>query len=143
MVRVNILEPRALSDQHLIAEYSEILRLLGYVRKHREVSSEGAHFLKRPVKYFSDKLAYLGKRHALLRAEAQRRGFNCRIIPDMECYPKRRKQEFKPNAKQVREIKARITLRLRNPPWKDFYHYYRKKVQTSFLVGLIRKAKPQ
>ena len=34
MVRINIIEPRKLADQHLIAEYNEILMLFGYVRKH-------------------------------------------------------------------------------------------------------------
>ena len=34
MVRVNIINPNKLADQHLIAEYNEILMLLGYVRKY-------------------------------------------------------------------------------------------------------------
>jgi hypothetical protein len=63
MVRVNLLEPSALSDQHLIAEYSEILRLLGYVRKHPEVNSRDAHFLRNPVRYFSDKLPHPPRKH--------------------------------------------------------------------------------
>jgi hypothetical protein len=33
MVRVNLIEPRRLSDQHLLAEYNEILMLFGYIKK--------------------------------------------------------------------------------------------------------------
>jgi len=141
MVRINLLEPSALSDQHLIAEYREILLLLGYVRKHEKLSSEGAHFMKQPVKFFGDRLTYLERRHALLRKEMRKRGFRPRIVPSMRGYARGRKRDFIPDAKQVREIKARIANRLRHPPWKGFYHYYRKKVPTSFLVGLVRKAK--
>jgi len=142
MVRVNILEPKALSDQHLIAEYSEILRLLGYVRKHPEVSSANAHFMKQPVKYFSDKLRYLKRRHAMLKAEMGRRGFHPRITPDMGCYAKEKMKEFSPDKRQVYEIKRRIISRLRNPPWKGFYKYERRNVPAEFLIRLIRKAKP-
>jgi len=142
MVRVNILEPSALSDQHLIAEYSEILRLLGYVRKHPEISSRDTHFMKQPVKYFSDKLLYLKRRHSLLKSEMKRRGFRPMITPDMKCYSKSRMREFSPDGKQVAQIKRRIITRLRHPPWKGFYRYERKNVKTGFLVGLVRKARP-
>ena len=37
MVRINLVEPKKLADQHLIAEYDEILMLLGYVRRYPEV----------------------------------------------------------------------------------------------------------
>jgi hypothetical protein len=33
MVRVNLISPSKLADQHLIAEYDEILMLLGYVHR--------------------------------------------------------------------------------------------------------------
>ena len=37
MVRVNILNPRSLADQHLIAEYNEILMLISYIKKYPKV----------------------------------------------------------------------------------------------------------
>ena len=33
MVRINLIHPKKLADQHLIAEYNEILMLLGHVKK--------------------------------------------------------------------------------------------------------------
>jgi len=32
MVKINLIHPRYLTDQHLIAEYNEILMLLAYLR---------------------------------------------------------------------------------------------------------------
>ena len=141
MVRVNLIEPSALSDQHLIAEYSEILRLLGFVRKHPDVEGEGTHFLRQPVKYFSGKLRYLAKRHALLRKEMANRGFRHSLVPVLKFYPKKRLKDFSPDKKQVREIKRRLIERLQKPPRKNFYRYHSQKVATAFLVELVRRAK--
>ena len=33
MVRINLINPKSLADQHLIAEYNEILMLLGHIDK--------------------------------------------------------------------------------------------------------------
>lgn len=33
MVRVNLIDPKFLSDQHIIAEYDEILMLISYIRR--------------------------------------------------------------------------------------------------------------
>gem|GEM_PF-6983141 len=39
LVRVNLLPPRVLADQHLVAEYREIFMLLGHVRKYPAVNN--------------------------------------------------------------------------------------------------------
>ena len=140
MVRVNIIEPGALADQHLVAEYRELLMLLGSVRKNPLMNSVGAHFMKNPIRYFSDKLSYIEKRHAKLRAEMKRRGFAPKITPRMSIYPRTRKHDFAPNKTQLREIKKRLIERLRNPPRDGFYKYYRKDVPTAFLVRLVQEA---
>ena len=68
MVRINLIKPEKLSDQHLIAEYNEILMFFGYVRKYPKLN-------KVPLKYclgeghilfFKNKLLYLKKRHELI-----------------------------------------------------------------------------
>ena len=40
MVRVNIINPKYLADQHLRAEYLEIIMLVTYVRKHPKIKKE-------------------------------------------------------------------------------------------------------
>jgi deoxyribonuclease (pyrimidine dimer) len=39
MVRINLIKPNYLTDEHLIAEYNEILMLLGYVRKYPKLNN--------------------------------------------------------------------------------------------------------
>ena len=37
MVRINLVDPKKLSDQHLIAEYDEILMLTAYIKKYPKI----------------------------------------------------------------------------------------------------------
>ena len=140
MVRVNLVDPAALSDQHLIAEYCEILMLFGFVGKHPDTSSTGTHFLKNPVRYFSDKLKYLAKRHALLRKEMAKRGFRHGFAPVLKDYPRWRMKDFSPDMKQLQEIKKRLVERLQKPPRKNFYRYCGKTATPGFLAKLVEKA---
>jgi len=57
MVRINLIEPSKLSDQHLIAEYREILLLFGYYRKHHTIRPSDDH--KQPMRFYQDKILYL------------------------------------------------------------------------------------
>ena len=77
MVRVNLISPKLLSDQHLIAEYNEILMLLGYVRKYPKLVGIPKDYClgKGHILFFKDKLGYLKERHELLKKEMRIRGF--------------------------------------------------------------------
>lgn len=84
MTRINVVEPSSLSDQHLVAEYREIMRLPGNLktslnRKTKKFTMEEipkAYTLgKGHVKFFYDKMAYLDKRFKQLVAEMKKRGF--------------------------------------------------------------------
>ncbi len=79
MVRINLINPRYLSDQHLIAEYDEILMLLGYVKKYSILKLEEIPkkycFGEGHIKFFKNKLLYLKRRHELIKKEMQNRGF--------------------------------------------------------------------
>jgi hypothetical protein len=44
MVRVNLVQPEMLADQHLIAEYNEILMLTAYIRTHPETADLPKHY---------------------------------------------------------------------------------------------------
>lgn len=58
MIRINLIDPVKLSDQHLIAEYNEILMLLGYVRKYHKVENipENYKLGTGHIKFFKKKL---------------------------------------------------------------------------------------
>ena len=74
MVRVNLIPPRKLADQHLIAEYNEILMLLGYVRKYPMTEEIPKNYClgKGHIKFFKNKLLYLKKRHENLKNEMKK-----------------------------------------------------------------------
>src|SRR3989338_10856164 len=75
MTRVNLVHPRRLADQHLIAEYYEILSIAGHARKHPGLDRVPARFTlgEGHVRFFKDKLGYLAERHERIREEMRRR----------------------------------------------------------------------
>ncbi len=81
MVRINLINPEKLSDQHLIAEYDEILMLLGYVKKYPTLEEIPERYClgKGHIKFFKNKLKYLKKRHELIKKEMVKRGFTTNI----------------------------------------------------------------
>ena len=78
MVRINLLNPESLTDQHLVTEYNEILMLIAYIRKHPDrVDIPNYYKLgKGHVKFFKDKLIYLQRRHTAIKEEMMKRGFD-------------------------------------------------------------------
>ena len=78
MVRINLINPKKLADQHLVAEHNEILMLLGYVRKHPMcLNIPETYCLGRGhIKFFKNKLLYLKKRHELIKKEMIKRAEN-------------------------------------------------------------------
>lgn len=79
MTRINVVDPKELSTKHLIAEYREIARMPGYLRRSLESGSMDippeyvlgtGH-----VKFFYDKMLYLEKRFISLVSEMNRRGY--------------------------------------------------------------------
>ena len=141
MVRVNLIEPKFLSDQHLIAEYNEILMLLGYVRKYPSLEIIPKKYVlgKGHIKFFKDKLIYLKKRHQKIRSEMNRRGFAVRKIVDLREFPKNLKNDWIPDEKDKKIIKQRLKERILKK--QGFYRYYRDKPGKDFLLNLIDKSK--
>lgn len=79
MTRINCIPVEKLIDQHVVAEYREMLRVPAYLRK----SKNSGKPIKIPlfykmsqghVTFFYDKGLYLQNRHRKLRAEMARRG---------------------------------------------------------------------
>ena len=83
MTRINLIPPRRLYDQHLIAEYREIVMVAAALR--RSLKAKNGFTLaqipkrftlgKGHIKFFYDKGKYLYKRYALLTEEMENRGF--------------------------------------------------------------------
>jgi deoxyribonuclease (pyrimidine dimer) len=124
MVRINIIQPRQLADQHLTAEYNEILMLLGHVKKFPRVNNMPADYClgKGHITFFKNKLLYLKKRHELLKKEMRKRGYATNRTIDLKNFKKELANDWKPKACDKELIKRRIMQKLRKKP--EHYTYY-------------------
>lgn len=129
-MRVNLVDPKLLTDQHLMAEYRESFMLPGSMPRWfanqsledmvnkvpKEFTLGKGHML-----FFLDKGLYMSKRYTLLIAELKRRQFT--LDPDRSSYPLDvhapcLRSDYSPSEFAIREIKARIRSRiLEKPSW--------------------------
>ena len=140
MVRVNLINPRNLSDQHLVAEYVEIMMLIGYVKKYPKIDEIPANYKLGPghIKFFKNKLKYLQQRHEIIKKEMQRRGFKSEKKISLAKFPKNLKNEWKPNFEDKKKIKQRLKEKIRSRP--NYHRYYGEKKSTKFFLDLIGKS---
>lgn len=118
MVRINIVSPKSLSNQHLIAEYNEILMLFGHVKKHPKISFMPKRYVlgKGHINFFKNKLLYLKKRHELIKKEMHGRGFKAsKTIPLTE-YPKRLCNDWSAKKTDFAIIKKRLAQKIAKKP---------------------------
>ena len=134
MVRVNIIEPRNLADQHLVAEYLEIIMLTAYIKKYPEKEGIPKNYClgRGHMKFFKDKLGYLKKRHENLKQEMRRRGFKASKIIRVNC----NKCSWKPGKDDFKIIKKRLKMKLRLKP--NYYRYYGEYKSVGFFVRLLK-----
>ena len=139
MVRINLLPPKNLADQHLIAEYAEILMLVEYIRNYPELAGIPAKFCLGTghQKFFKNKLKYLKKRHEQIRKEMKKRGFNPTKTVNLSKIPRFLIKDWRPNKKDKEIIKKRLRQKISLKP--EFYRYYGKKKTKSFLIRLIKQ----
>ena len=138
MVRINLINPKNLSDQHLIAEYNEILMLEGYVNKFPNICDIPNEYClgKGHIKFFKNKFKYLHKRHELLKKEMLIRGF--KPTKNLKFKTKSHCNNYDPDKKAISIIKKRIIEKLNKK--KNFYRYHGKIKNQKFFINLIKKA---
>ena len=139
MVRINLINPKRLADQHLIAEYNEILMLLGHVKKYPKLNVVPPKYTlgKGHIIFFKNKLEYLKKRHELIKVEMGYRGFKASKFINLNKFNKKLVNDWKPSKEDIKIIKKRLISKLTLKP--DFYKYYKKHRSKTFLIGLIKK----
>ncbi len=142
MVRINLINPWNLTDQHLIAEYNEILMLFGYVRKHPHT-----HFGDVPksfrlgqghILFFKNKLLYLKKRFEKIKKEMKRRGFKASREISFSRIDERLLNFWRPSKKDKKIIKKRLIEKINKKP--GWYRYYGEKRNKKFFGELIGDA---
>ncbi|MFH1325584.1 MAG: pyrimidine dimer DNA glycosylase/endonuclease V [archaeon] len=137
MVRINLLNPEKLSDQHLIAEYNEILMLLGHVKKFPEIRNQPKMYTlgKGHINFFKDKLFYLKKRHEKIKKEMKRRGFKTNKKISLNEFGSKHKKPWLPTKEDFLIIKKRIKKRIGQKP--NFYRHYGEKKSKNFFHKLM------
>ncbi len=150
MVRINLINPKLLTDQHLIAEYHEIYYLVSSIKNHwlgrvyripRGFSLGKGHQL-----FFTNKLEYLYERHWKLCMEIQNRGFNY----DSSKLNKLWFRGFgnwgnalfgywSPNIIDEELTKLRILEKIKQKP--DWYRYYGQVKPVKFYENLYNGGK--
>ena len=134
MTRVNCVSPLCLYDQHLMAEYREISRVIAGVRKF--LSKKNCFQLDEEVpkaycfgighvKFFYNKLTYIVGRHEELRHELVRRNFKLTpYIWDFGGIPASLFNDYEPTKEAIELSKNRILEKIKQKP--EFYRYYGK-----------------
>lgn len=135
MARINVgIDPKYLSDQHLIAESVEITMITGSL-KHNQYQIKGSVPEKFTlgaghINFFKDKLVYLALRLDAVNDEMKRRGFspgtNIRLIE----FPVEFLWSWSPNLTDTDLIRGRIVERLTNPMKAsgNFHKYMGKSI---------------
>jgi len=137
VVRINLVDPHKLADQHLVAEYDEILMLLGCVKKYPLPGGIPEKYClgKGHVKFFKDKLAYLKRRFEEIKREMKRWGFKPRKTVSLKGFPAKLKNDWAPSKEDERVIHARLAWKIRSKP--GFYTYFGKHEKPAFFEGLL------
>jgi len=145
VVRVNLIKPFNLADQHLIAEYAEILMLMAYIRAHpgeddvREDDIPVRSTMgKGHMRFFKDKALYLKKRHEELKKEMRKRGFVPKRSLSLAGMKKSLLNDWKPNPQDLQIIKKRLIQKLKMEP--EWYRYYGEHRPKKFLIRLVSES---
>ena len=133
MVRVNLgINPRDLTDEHLIAEYNELLMLIGWIEKHPTGSVPKEFSLgKGHISFFRDKIKVVAFRLLEVMDEMIARNFS--ILQGMTATDKFNIVENNINNLVINSygklLSERIISRLRSPLKKKTpFHYYHKPI---------------
>ncbi len=141
MVRVNLINPKYLTDQHLVAEYLEIIMLVKYIKTHPSLENLPKNYTlgKGHMRFFKNKVKYLQLRHEKIKKEMQKRGIKTNKTLNVNSLTSSHFKNWKPSNKDLKIIKQRLKEKILKKP--SFYKYYKEKRSKTFLVNLIKNAK--
>lgn len=145
MVRINLVPPSELMDQHLIAEHNEILMLVGALQRTLS-SKQGLVMSKIPseftlgkghIYFFFNKGAYIDGRFYAIREEMKNRGFTSTKTFPIHLWPLLTRdslgkivclhESYVPDCKALKLARDRIALRISQKP--GWYKYRGKKLE--------------
>lgn len=140
MVRVNIINPRLLADQHLMAEHLEIIMLVEYARRHPSTDKIPQRYCLGTghILFFKNKIKYLQKRDKKIQEEMKRRGFKPKTKLNIKGIKKNLLKDWAPLPGDRDIIRKRILWKIKHKP--NYYRYYGEKKPLSFFLKLISRA---
>lgn len=138
MTRINLIDPSELADQHLMAEYRELLMVPAALRRSLRtktvkdiLSSVPKDFTLNTghVRFFYDKLKYLDSRYEQLREELKGRGFNIddSRVYDVSDLPTVFYNDYVPTKEALEIIRERIKQKISLKP--NWYRYKGEKYE--------------
>ena len=121
MTRINLLPPHKLHDKHLLAEYRELPRVFGYVKRYGVPKDIPERYTlgKGHVKFFANKLDFLFERYVWIWIELEERSYNLNYHPQKlyDSYEKEllgdEQVVWRPDKEEIRISEERIKERLR------------------------------
>lgn len=124
MTRINVIEPKELTREHLVAEYREITRLPGNLKQSLTRKTKAFQLTEIPsqytlgkghVKFFYDKMLFLQKRFEQLVTEMLRRGYKPNFTDSSIFIPENEKyyNDYSPTENAVKINLERIQERLK------------------------------
>lgn len=134
MTRINLVEPKELMDQHLLAEYREIRLLTANLQRSLN-SSKGVNVTTLPkqftlntghVRFFYNKGMYLHKRYNALKQELIARGYEPQNNFERDKWPDHLYNDWQPTERDKNIVRERIALRISQKP--HWYRYYGKHI---------------
>lgn len=129
MTRINLVNPKELSDQHLMAEYRELPMVLAALRRSLRTKTIKEVLASIPekftlntghVKFFYDKMYYLSLRYHKLVLELNRRGYRLSWEGrfDLHDIPEVFYGKYSPTSRDFEIIRERIADRIAmKPQW--------------------------
>lgn len=150
MTRVNLIDPKQLTDQHLFAEYREITRIFALVEQ--SVNKYGiSNTLKKIPKsyrlgaghvlFFYDKLAFIERRYQVLRDELLDRGVNITLKDSISEYresiPDVFYQDFCPSDDELKLSLGRIIEKITAKP--NWYKWRGVVIDDGVYLASIQK----
>lgn len=136
MTRINLTLVSELADQHLMAEYRELPRVFGAVRKHIQNGKKLKDFKISSVfilgtghvTFFYDKLEFLRKRQIDLIAECLKRGFKIQdtTVQDISDIPVEFRNDYVPTPDALKISQARLDEKIAQRP--QWYKHYGKAI---------------
>jgi len=132
--------PEILLDQHLIAEYRELLIPGGQqIKRNWKATApipDSFRLGKGHITFWRNKHLYLARRHAALIAEMKVRGFTPKLAYwPLDEIPDEFKTDWIPAPWETHEVRKRIVERYLAKP--DWYRYYGKPVEPGYEQRLI------